>query len=65
MSWSIFTIDVSGANVQGGIIELAEDDTVLYVYGGRARSAGAPPYGLRSAKFQLGRSPVPSLTLLP
>jgi hypothetical protein len=37
MSWSMFTIDVSGANVQGGILELAEDDTVLYVYGGPSR----------------------------
>ena len=37
MSWSMFTIDVSGANVLGGILELAEDDTVLYVYGGPSR----------------------------
>ena len=30
MDWTLFTIDVSGANVQGSLIEL-EDDVVLYV----------------------------------
>ena len=80
MDWTLFTIDVSGANVQGSLIEL-EDDVVLYVagsgvflafglfqpkdfaasryvYGGRAPSAGAPPYGLRSAKLRVQTSPV-------
>ena len=81
MDWTLFTIDVSGANVQGSLIEL-EDDVVLYVagsgvvlafglfqrlkdcaarryvYGGRAPSAGAPPYGLRSAKLRVQASPV-------
>jgi hypothetical protein len=33
----MFTIDVSGANVQGSILELVEDDKVLYVYGGPNR----------------------------
>ena len=64
MSWSLFTIDVSGVNVQGSLIEVDEDDTVLFVYGGRSPSAGALPYGLRSAKFHVTQGPSPTLTML-
>lgn len=65
MSWSLFTIDVSGVNVQGSLIELGEDNEVLFVYGGRSPSAGARPYGLRSAKFRVSNEGArPTLTML-
>ena len=61
-SWRMFTFDVSGANVQGGLLELS-DGEVLYVYGGRAPSAGAPPYGLRSARLRVANATAPQRLL--
>jgi hypothetical protein len=63
MTWRFYTVDLSSAWAQGSLLELEEDDTVLWFYGSRGPGAGTGPYELRTQMLKISHDP-PGLSVV-